>query len=323
MRIAVVDDEQLIVEGLMKIISRKYPEDSVTGFTDPVEALHALGTALPDLLITDIRMPGLTGLELISSLKKQKLEHYAILTGLDDVPLLQESIRLHVDDYLIKPVNKTELFALIDRIRKEISASREQERYSLAQHFAAADRSDREMMEQLVSQLNRSKCPPEQLRVFLEEMGCEIPFWEVCSLAHELLSGSSEPEQMAALLRAVPQAHQYNSEIVRQVCENVHHHYADNMTLAGTASEVYLQPNYLTTLFRKEMGIGFIQYLNQVRVEQACRLLLTEPNLTMAAIAPKCGFPSDRNFFSTFKRYTGSTPGEFREKLVQDGFIRA
>ena len=70
MRIAIVDDEQFIVEGLMKIIGRAYPEEELKGFTDPQEALASLSESLPELLITDIRMPNLTGLELIASLKK-------------------------------------------------------------------------------------------------------------------------------------------------------------------------------------------------------------------------------------------------------------
>ena len=89
------------------------------------------------------------------------------------------------------------------------------------------------------------------------------------------------------------------------------------------AAEVYLQPNYLTTLFRRETDIGFVQYLNQLRVDHACRLLLTQPGLTMTEIAPQCGFASERYFFTTFRRWTGVTPGEFREELAAGGFIRA
>lgn len=323
MRIAIVDDEQLIVDGLIKIIGRQYPQEELQGYTSPTEAAQFLGDSLPDLLITDIRMPDMTGLELIAALKQRGLRHCAVLTGLEDVPLLQESIRLHVDDYLIKPVNKAELFAMIDRVREEIRAARAQEKNALAGHFAAADISDGELIAQLVSQLGRSECPPEQLAGFLAEIGREAPYWDICRLTHDLLAEEAPREEMASVLRALPQVRSSSSEVIQQVCQRLREGYMENITVAGMAAEVYLQPNYLTTLFRKETGTGFVQYLNQIRIEQGCRLLLTEPNLTMTAIAPRCGFPSDRYFFSTFKRFTGRTPGEFREDLAAWGFIRS
>ena len=177
MKIVIVDDEQFIVDGLIKIISRQYPGDSLHGFTDPQEALCALEKSLPDLMITDIRMPGMSGLELISALKEQGMKHYAILTGLNDVPILQESIRLRVEDYLIKPVSKPELFSLIDRIRAEISTETEKEQSSLSDHFLSGDLPDAEVIRQLLSQLRRSECPPIRLNCFLADTGRELPFW--------------------------------------------------------------------------------------------------------------------------------------------------
>ena len=73
MRIILVDDERLIVEGLKKIIGRKYPEMEISAFTGPEDALNEMKARLPELLITDIRMPGMTGLELIAACRKQKV----------------------------------------------------------------------------------------------------------------------------------------------------------------------------------------------------------------------------------------------------------
>ncbi len=106
MRILLVDDEQLIVNGLKKIISRQFPDVETRGFTDPVQALEELKADPAFLLITDIRMPRMTGLQLIQEAREAGVKYCAILTGLEDVPLLQKSIRLQVCDYLIKPVNK-------------------------------------------------------------------------------------------------------------------------------------------------------------------------------------------------------------------------
>ena len=206
MKIAVVDDERLIVDGLIRIIGRQYPEAELQGFTDAREALARLSSRLPDLLITDIRMPEMDGFALIAAMKQKGLSHYAILTGLNDVPLLQESIRLRVADYLIKPVSKPELFALIDRVREALSASSENETAALARHFQAADLEDGEILRRLVSQMRRSDCPPENLRRFLKEAGRRLPYWETCRLAARLLREGESADSLAADLRALPLA---------------------------------------------------------------------------------------------------------------------
>lgn len=116
MYVVLVDDEQWIVTGLNKILEKRYPEMRIRCFTDPRQAAVHMMEHMPDLLITDIRMPKISGMELIAQMRDAGLKYYAVLTGMNDVQLLQESIRMQVSDYLIKPVNKTELFALIDRI---------------------------------------------------------------------------------------------------------------------------------------------------------------------------------------------------------------
>ena len=127
MHVVIVDDEQWIVAGLNKILTRQYPDMRVSAFTDPLAAEMFMNTCLPDLLITDIRMPQLSGLELIARMRDAGLRHYAVLTGLNDVHLLQESIRIQVTDYLIKPVSKAELFALIDRVTQSLARLRQED----------------------------------------------------------------------------------------------------------------------------------------------------------------------------------------------------
>ena len=148
-----------------------------------------------------------------------------------------------------------------------------------------------------------------------------MPYREVCRLAHRILEGEIAPEEAIAGIRALPQVRHYNAESIQRICAEIQQRYTENITLAGMAAEVFLQPNYLSTLFRRETGMAFVQYLNQIRVEQGCRLL-TQSSLPMSTIAPRCGFSSERYFFSTFKKFTGMTPGEFREELAAYGFIR-
>ena len=321
MKIVLVDDERMIVSGLSRIIGRQYPEHQVLCFTNPLQALESLEKDLPDLLITDIKMPEMSGLDLIARFKDLGLSHYAVLTGLDDVPLLQESIRLRVSDYLIKPVNKEELFSLIDRVGQEQAERDRAEASLLETRFRNASGTDAEIAAELVHRLRYSDCPPRTLDLFLRAVEKDLPFWEVCFLAEELTE-SADPAALVEKIRGLPVIHTAVSREVRHIISYIRDHYAESISLSDAAAEVFLQPNYLTTLFGKETGLSFVQYLNRFRMEEACRKILMNPGQTITEAGQECGFPSGRYFFTLFRKYTGITPGEFRERMVRAGFSR-
>jgi len=322
MKIMLVDDEQLIVDGLKKIIGRQFPDLEVVAYTDPVKVLESLPSNLPDLLLTDIRMPEITGLELIARAREAGVRYCAVLTGLNDVPLLQESIRLQVCDYLIKPVNKEELFALITRTRERLEREKAEQDHTLAEYFCSGEWSDSRVARELSLQARRSDCPPLTLESFLLAVGRELPFWEICRLTAEMLENRKTEEELGAELRSLPILRIVSSPEMREILSEIRRDYRRELSVSEMAARVYLQPNYFTTLFRKETGKGFVQYLNQIRIEEACRKILTEPGLSMQDVAENCGFPSLRHFFSVFKKMTAVTPGEFRKAMELAGFMR-
>ena len=320
MKIVVVDDEQLIVTGLSRIIRKQYPDITVIEFTDPLEALDHISRQGTDLMITDIRMPGMSGLKLVSGVRAHGVRYCAVLTGLTDIPLLQESIRQQVCDYLIKPVNKAELYAMIDRVQIQMQEDARQQKNSLVKSFSEATLPDREIVLALKDQLERSDCPADTLAGFLSAASRALPYWEICRLAARILR-NEDADRLAAELRAIPLIKVINSKDVRAAIQAVNERYQEDLSLSGIAAEVYLQPNYFTTLFKKETGTGFIQFLNNKRIDAACVALLKESRISMPELAQSCGVPSSTYFFSTFKKLTGVTPGAFRDELVSFGFI--
>ena len=322
MKIILVDDEQLIVEGLKKIISRQFPDQETVGFTDPVRALEALKNAPADLVITDIRMPEMTGMQLIQRAKEAGLKYCAILTGLNDVPLLQESIRMQVCDYLIKPVNKEELYALIRRTQEQVSREQAEQADDLAEKFRSGAWEEARVAEALSARMRRSDEPPVVLREFLRAAERELPFWEVCRLAASVMKAEIPDAELGSRLRRLPVMKEPASPDIREILAAFRRDYCQDLTVNGMAGAMHLQPNYLTTLFKKETGKGFIQYLNQIRIEEACGMILTQPAMSLQDVAEKCGFPSPRYFFTVFKKMTGMTPGAFRDFLAEAGFIR-
>ncbi|RII36455.1 response regulator [Clostridium chromiireducens] len=90
-----------------------------------------------------------------------------------------------------------------------------------------------------------------------------------------------------------------------------------NITLKDVANEVLLSQNYLSELFKKEIGEGFYEFLSSYRIKKAKELLLTT-NLKIYEIGQKVGYNDAITFGRAFKKITGTTPNNFRNNKEED-----
>ncbi len=104
-----------------------------------------------------------------------------------------------------------------------------------------------------------------------------------------------------------------HANAIRQVVRYVRTHYAERITLADAAREVWLSPNYLSSVFSAEMGMSLSAYVQSVRVAKSKELLL-DTRHTVAEVAALTGF-SDQSYFSkVFSRAVGLSPTDFRRQ---------
>lgn len=94
---------------------------------------------------------------------------------------------------------------------------------------------------------------------------------------------------------------------VRLIREN----YGRQLSLEGVAEQIHVSPKYLSRLFKDEMGIGFSEYLTQVRLEEAEKLL-SSSMLNVREIAAQVGYLDEKYFSRIFKKATGLKPTEYR-----------
>lgn len=121
-RVMFVDDEYMILEGLKWIIPwQELGFEIVKTARSAQEALAFLETESIDVLLTDITMPEMSGIELIEQAKKKRHQFISlILSGYQEFDYVKKGMALQVQDYLLKPVNKQELLANIQRIKIEL-----------------------------------------------------------------------------------------------------------------------------------------------------------------------------------------------------------
>lgn len=111
MRAMICDDDEIIRKGLCTVVDWSGLGVEIVGTAgDGKEGLILLKEQKPDLLLTDIRMPQVDGLELIQEGKKQNPDLMVIVfSGYDDFAYVRRALRLGVQDYLMKPINMEEL----------------------------------------------------------------------------------------------------------------------------------------------------------------------------------------------------------------------
>ncbi len=88
----------------------------------------------------------------------------------------------------------------------------------------------------------------------------------------------------------------------------ISHHFKREITLDEIANEVYLTPQAFCRYFKKHTGVTFITFLNQIRVNEACKTLIDGDFDSMSTIAYRCGFNSITNFNRVFKNIIGDSP---------------
>lgn len=133
MKILAVDDEQIMLEAIAKILVNEADIQLETAHSGR-EALEKAESFHPHLIMMDIKMPGSNGLETLTEIRRLLPNVVAIMiSAYDNFIYAQDAIRLNVFDYLLKPVNKTRLLDVIDRVAKHLESLRHDRQTEIAQ----------------------------------------------------------------------------------------------------------------------------------------------------------------------------------------------
>ena len=97
-------------------------------------------------------------------------------------------------------------------------------------------------------------------------------------------------------------------------------HLEEEVSLSVLAEEFHLNPQYISQLFKNEIGVGFLAYLTNIRMEKAKKLLLST-SFPIAEIAQKTGYGDYRVFTKVFKKAEGITPSQYRREFLVAGEI--
>lgn len=124
-KVLLIDDEPAICDLLLGLIEWDSLSLVCIGTAgDGQEALRLIDEHHPEIVITDIQLPSITGLELIEqSLKKPNAPEFIVISGYHEFEFAQKALRLGVEDYILKPISKTEINYVLRHLTSKITLS--------------------------------------------------------------------------------------------------------------------------------------------------------------------------------------------------------
>lgn len=346
MKALIVDDEVIIRKGIVKLL--EHPGGSVSRVAEArngEEALRMMAADRPDILITDIQMPVMDGLQLIARARSMYPGlAIVVLSGYAEFKYVQEALRHQAADYLLKPVTGDKLHEVIARVlindpskwtiklnESSIRTMKETITALVRSVMAeSAEQSDQEM-EQWGDHLREAGLTLLEAKRTMGHFG--LFFRSELLLAHKRSSGDGHP--LPALSSSgidglILEWKQYlreeirnvagsraprNKRVVEEVMALIHGSFGDpGLNLQQLAEHCGLNPPYLSKIFREVMGKPITQYMSEYRLDKARQLLVSEDAPRIADIAEQCGFADYPYFSKIFKKAYGVSPVEYKEK---------
>lgn len=130
MKILIIDDEPKIRNGLSNLLTRREGWEIAGAYENAADALKYLAVNQVDVMITDIKMPEISGLELIARIRERdKKTAIIILSGYSNFQFAQRAIELGVSRYLTKPTNPRELICVLEETEKAGRKTRKRGRF--------------------------------------------------------------------------------------------------------------------------------------------------------------------------------------------------
>ena len=249
----IVDDEPKIRKGLLKLLGAREGWQVSGVFEDAHSALTALYDQEVDVIVTDIKMPEVSGLELIRQIRERNQEiRIVILSGHSNFAYAQKAIELGVTRYLLKPTNPRELIAVLEGIEKELEPAREEgEQEGQIQGDTAADNlADGDSVGNLLVQ--------KAIRYVEVHYGGRITLKDMSEELHLSPNYLCELFKRHTGKNLMEYVTEYRMIKARTYLNHVEYKVSDVAEMVG-----YKEAKYFSSAFKKTYGITPLEYRNK------------------------------------------------------------
>ena len=302
------------------------------------EALLVLEKESFDLIITDIRMPIVDGLELLENIRKRGDKTFLVLASTySEFEYAKRGLQNGAIDYIIKPIteeNLKELFIRVEKLLKEkedkhketnlkVSKDRIDKWYNL---FINLEETPKNLKDKYLKELN--DIVKEEKVVFSEllfegvwEKIVKVFPWLVKLENIEFLfkeeSFEKEVEEKISNIKEIVKKYKLNNydSLINNVSEVILKNIGKDKLLDIISEELQLSKDYIGKLFKNKIGITLNEYSTILKMEYG-KKLLSGSNKKVYEISEELGYSTIDYFSKLFKNYTGFTPVQYRKKAL-------
>lgn len=354
-KILVVDDEKMIRDGIVMTMPWNEMGMEVVGSAgDGLKALEMIREFKPHIVLTDIRMPKLDGIELLKAGKAlMPSALFVMLSGYDDFTYAQQAIKYGAVDYLLKPLSEDELKKILMKLKRDL----ENEISGYCQHLAIKKLIDKELGQfylavkhgdkhnallrlgdifgnPALGEFHLDQCRGIIIEIMysLLDISSKAPFnlSEKALLdgfvLEEVLIGYTNLAEIKDWLyrfteNLMDRLREYTEGnyqlMLKKAIEFVEARFDEDISVKDVASSIFLSPNYFSHIFKKAKGECFTDYLNRVRIEEA-KKILSQGTSKVYEVAEMVGYHDYKYFSSVFKKYVGVPPIRFKGDSDQE-----
>jgi len=101
---------------------------------------------------------------------------------------------------------------------------------------------------------------------------------------------------------------------IEKILHYIHHRYQQDLSLEQLSELTGLHPSYISSLFKNEVGLSFVQYLQEYRMVKAKELIANHQSMSIPIVASQVGYENPQHFMKVFKKVVGCTPGTYRDR---------
>ncbi|WP_274366111.1 response regulator transcription factor [Paenibacillus thermotolerans] len=348
-KVLVVDDEKLVRQGIISTFPWDKYGFAVTGEAGSGEkALEYLEENKVDLIVTDLAMNGMSGLELIKQVREREGDlPVVVLTCHDSFKTIQEAMRLGVLDYIVKTEIEDEIVEeTLRRISEKLNGiggagKRQAEKAKgreLVQPSGGALPSEElagrwntpswiyedDELERLLAETKRSAAGHTEMKATFYQVVLE---WDRLLGIGTLQSFLTQFDEIAGWADWEAWIRRFRESVLKKINDNASKPIADiimraiellkndpdpNINEAAIAKQVNMSRGYFSKCFKRVTGKSYGEYAKWLKLERA-RLMILQTDLPIMQVAERCGFSDYRHFSRVFRDCFGMLPNEYRK----------
>jgi two-component system response regulator YesN len=303
---------------------------------DGITAYNKMRKKHYDLVITEIRISGIDGLQLLRNAKRERLcSHIVLCSEFADFNYARQGIILGAFDYFVKPFDDGFFISMFNRIKNETFESEASGLYYTDEITAFFEKRSEDiykyvsvMFDEIYNDeadlIKADKMARQICHSVFEEIFSNNEWLDLYVVQQDFYSfdGVNESNQesykklynniLCKLFSEYCELYPYvNNEKIKEVILYILNNPENNLKQKSIATELYINSSYLSTVFLSQTGIRFVDYLNTVKLKRAA-WLLKETDMKIVDIATKLDYKDMGYFSRLFKSKYNITPSGYR-----------